>query len=123
MCSGEGSPPPEKRKEGVAMNDPNLVAEQVQRRTSAAGKLGGMMTTIRRCACVAALILLFLVLGVGGVSSETRAQESLTLEPGLFDHGLTLPTVGEPASANTLAGVDQELVDECDCYEGMLFTT
>jgi hypothetical protein len=105
------------------MNDPNLVAEQVQRRISAAGKRGGMMTTIRRCACVTALILLFLVLGVGGVSSETRAQESLTLEPGLFDHGLTLPTVGEPASANTLAGVDQELVDECDCYEGMLFTT
>ena len=104
------------------MNDPTPVAEQVQRRISAAGKRGGMMTTIRRCACATALILLFLVMGVGGVSSETRARESLTLEPGLFDHGLTLPTVGEPASANTLAGVDKEQVDECDCYEGMLFT-
>jgi hypothetical protein len=104
------------------MNDAPSVAEQVQRRISAAGKRGGMMTTIRRCACATALILLFLVMGVGGVSSETRARESLTLEPGLFDHGLTLPTVGESASANTLAGVDQEQVDECDCYEGVLFT-
>ena len=104
------------------MNEPTFVAEQVQRRIGAAGKRGGMLTTIRRCAYVTALILLFLVLGVGGVSSETSAQESLTLEPGLFDHALTLPTVGEPASANTLAGADQDLVDECDCYKGMLST-
>ena len=104
------------------MNDPTLITEQVNRRISAAGKRGGMMTTTRRCACVTALTLLFLVLGFGGVRSETRAQESLTLEPGIFDHGLTLPTVGEPASANTLAGVDQKLVDECDCYGGMVST-
>jgi len=82
-----------------------------------------MMTTARRCAYVTALILVFLIIGVGGVpSSETRAQESLTLEHGLFVHGFTLPTVGEPASANTLARSNQELVDECGCYEGVLFT-
>jgi hypothetical protein len=104
------------------MNDPTLVAKQVQRRISAAGKRGGMMTTTRRCACVTALSLLFLVLGFGGVRSETRAQDSLTMEHGVFDHGLTLPTVGEPASANTLAGVDQKLVDEHDYYWGMVST-
>jgi hypothetical protein len=59
------------------MNDPTSVAEQAQRRTDAAGKLRGMMTTTRRCACVTALILVFVVIGVGGMpSSETRVQVS-----------------------------------------------
>ncbi len=102
------------------MNNPTSVAEQAQRRTDAAGKRGGMMTTARRCAYVMALILMLLV---GGVPrNEARAQESLTLEPGLFVHGLTLPTMGKPASADTLAGADQELVDECSSYEGVLST-
>lgn len=90
------------------MNDPTSVAEQAQRRTDAAGKLRGMMTTTRRCACVTALILVFLVIGVGGMpSSETRVQESLTVEPGHFVHGLTLPTFVKSASADTLAGAEQ----------------
>jgi hypothetical protein len=105
------------------MNDPTSVAEQAQRRTDAAGKLRGMMTTTRRCACVTALILVFLVIGVSGMpSSETRVQESLTLEPGLFVHGLKLPTVGKSASADTLAGADQKLMDECGGFEGALST-
>jgi hypothetical protein len=105
------------------MNDPTSVAEQAKRRTDAAGKLRGMMTTTRRCACVTALILVFLVTGVGGMpSSETRVQESLTLEPGLFVHGLTLPTLSKSASADTLAGADQELMNECGAFECVLLT-
>jgi hypothetical protein len=88
------------------MNDPNSVAEQARRRPDAARKRGGMMTTARRCAYVTALILVFLVMGVGG---EARAQE--------------LPTVERATSADTLARADQELVDECGCYEGKFSTS
>jgi hypothetical protein len=93
------------------MNDPTSVAEQAQRRIDASEKRGEIMTTAKRCAYVTVLILVFLVIGVRGVpNSETKAQEPLTLELGLFE--FTLPTMGEPASANTLAGADQELVSE-----------
>jgi hypothetical protein len=106
------------------MNDPTSVAEQAQRQTDAAGKRGAMMTTARRCAYVTVLILVFLVFGVGGTpSSKIRAQEPLTMEHGPLVHGFTLPTVGEPASAGTLAGANQELVDECGCYEGKFSTS
>ena len=105
------------------MNDPTAILEQARQRIGAAEKWGGMATATRRFACVSTLTLLFLVIGVGGVpSSGLRAQESLSLEPGLFDHGLTLPTVGKSASADTLAEADQELVDGYGSYDGMLST-
>jgi hypothetical protein len=105
------------------MNKPTSVLGQARRRISPAGKRGEMVTIARRCVRALALILVFLVIGVGGMpSSETRAQGSLTLEPGLFVHGLTLPTVGKSASADTLAGADQKLMDECGGCEGVLWT-
>jgi hypothetical protein len=82
-----------------------------------------MVTTTRRCVCVLALVLLVLAVGVGSVASrEARVQESLPLLPLLFDYGLTVQTMGGPAWAETLAGVNQERMEACGCYEGV-FTT
>ena len=105
------------------MNDPTSTFGQSRRRGAVAAKRGIMANATRRCTRVLALVLLFLTIGIGGMpghESETRA--SLTLEPGFFDHGLALPTVGESASASTLASPNQELVDECGCYEVALST-
>ena len=88
------------------MNDPTSVAGQARGRADAAGKRGEMMTAARRCAYVTTLILVFLVMGVGG---EAGAQE--------------LPTVERATSADTLAGADEDLVDECGCYEGKFSTS
>jgi hypothetical protein len=105
------------------MNNPTSILEPAQRRIGAAGKWGAMVTTTRRCACVLALVLLFLAVGVGSVPSpEARAQESLPLVPILFDQGLTVQTMGDPAWADTLAGADQERMKACGCYEGVFST-
>ncbi len=81
------------------MNDPTSNLEQAQRRGGAVGKGGVLATTIRRCACVSALILLLLTIGAGSMPSrETGAQE------------FTLQTLSKPAWADTSA--DKELVDE-----------
>jgi hypothetical protein len=105
------------------MNDPTSTFGQSRRRGAVATKRGVMATATRRCTGVLALVLLFLTIGIGGMPGhESGKRASLTLEAGLFDHGLALPTLGEPASANTLAGANQELVDECGCYEGALST-
>jgi hypothetical protein len=115
--------PPEQRKKGEAMNDPTAILELDRQRIGAAERWGGMATTTRRFVCLTALILVFLVIGVGGVpGSESRARESLTLEPGLFDHGLTLLIVGKPASADTVADAEQVPEDECVCYEDKFST-
>ena len=90
------------------MNNPTSILEQAQRRIGAAGKWGAMVTTTRRCVCALALMLLFLAVGVGSaLSGEARTQESLPLVPNLFDYGLTLQTMGNPAWADTLTGADQ----------------
>jgi hypothetical protein len=105
------------------MNNPTSILEQTQRRIGAAGKWRAMVTTTRRCVCALALVLLFLAVGVGSAPSrEARTQESLPLVPVLFDYGLTLQTMGNPAWADTLAGADQERMEACGCYEGVLLT-
>ena len=83
------------------MNDPTSILERARRRSNTTGKEGVMATTTRRCACVLALVLLFLTVGVESTPGrETGAQ------------GFTLQTTSKPARADTLAGADPELVDE-----------
>jgi len=105
------------------MDDPTSILEHDQRRIGAAGKWGGMVTMTRRCLCVLALVLLFVVGGVGSVpNSYTRAQESLALDAILFDYAHVLRNMGNPARADTVADADQEPVAECGCYEGTFST-
>jgi hypothetical protein len=105
------------------LNTPTSILEQAQRRIGAAGKWGAMVTTTRRCVCVLALVLLFLAVGVSSVPShEARAQKSLPLLPILFDYGLTVQSMGDPAWADALAGADQERMKACGCYEGVFST-
>jgi hypothetical protein len=119
--SGEETFLHQKRKEGVAMNEPTSILEQAQPRTDAAGKRGVMTTTTRRGVCVLALVLLFMATGVGSVPNrETGAQKS-PLGPIPFDHGLTPQLMADPAWADTLANADQEGVDNNSCG-GLLST-
>jgi hypothetical protein len=109
MGPGEGSLLRQERKKGVAMNDPTSILGQVRRQGEGARKGGVAAATARRGACVLALILLFLT--VGGVPGrETGAQ------------GFALQATSKPARADTLAGANQDLVDDDAYYEGQLST-
>jgi hypothetical protein len=93
------------------MNDPTPILERARRRSNTTGKASVMATTTRRCACVLALVLLFLTVGVG----STPSRES-------GGRGFTLQTTSNPAWADTLADADSDRADECGYYEGALST-
>jgi hypothetical protein len=96
------------------MNEPIAILELAHRRIGAAGWRGAIVTTMRRCVCVLAMVLLFLATGVGSMpSSET---------PILYNHGLKLQALGNPARADTLAGSDQERRDKYDSNDGVFST-
>jgi hypothetical protein len=99
------------------MNNPTSVLGQARQRIGAAREgvataHGGMVTTARRCVCVLVLVLLFLTVGVGVPSRETTTHESTTLKHILLDHELMLYTAGSPAMADTLAGTDQQPIED-----------
>ena len=99
------------------MNNPTSVLGQARQRIGAAREgvatdHGGMVTTTRRCVCVLVLVLLFLTVGVGVPSRETTTYESTTLNHILFDHELMLYAAGSPAMADTLAGTDQQPIED-----------
>ena len=77
MRSGEDLFSTRDEREGVAMNDPTSILEQARRRGGAAGKGGVVATTIRRCACVSALILLLLTIGVGSMPSRETGSTGI----------------------------------------------
>ena len=105
------------------MNDLTLVLEQARRQGDVAGERGVKATAIRRCACVLALILLFLTVGVGRVPDhETTAQELSSLKLIPLDYGLTLETRIDTASADTLAAANQEKIEEPGSYAGAIST-
>lgn len=88
------------------MNEPTPILERARWRGNTTGKAGVIATT-RRCACVLALVLFFLTVGVGSAPSrETGGQ------------GFPLQAAGDPAWADTLADTDLERADECGYCEG-----
>ena len=93
------------------MNEPTSILERARWRSNTTGKAGLTATTTRRCACVLALVLLFLTVGVGSTPSrETGAQ------------WFTLQATGDPARADTLSDADLERGNEGGYYVGALST-
>ena len=83
------------------MNGPTSILGQVPKQGGGARKEGLAAATARRSAGVVALMLLFLTVGIGSVPDrDTGAGE------------FTLQATTKPAQADTLAGTDQDLVDE-----------
>jgi hypothetical protein len=93
------------------MNDQTSILERARRRSNTTGKAGVMASTTRRCACVLALGLLFLTVGVGSTPSRGTGGQAFTLQ-----------ATGDPAWADTLADADLERADESGYYEGALST-
>jgi hypothetical protein len=74
------------------MNDPTCIREQARQWGDAEEKRAFLAATARRCACVLALVILFLTTGVGSVPN-----------PGTGEQGLELRMASKPARAETLA--------------------
>jgi hypothetical protein len=99
------------------MDDPTPVLGRTQHRIGAARKERAMVTAMRRCACMLALVLLFLAAGVGGVPEYGIApEEAAPLKLFPLDYGWTLEAGVAPASADTLSDANQEP----GSYEGTL---
>ena len=82
-----------------------------------------MVTAMRRCACMLALVVLFLAVGVGGVPEYgTAPQEAAPLKLFPLDYEWTLEAGVAPATADTLSDADQEQIQESGSYEGALST-
>ncbi len=74
------------------MNDPTSILEQARRLGDAQKGRDIVATTTRRCACVLALVLLFLISGFGSMPNLGSGAQ-----------GLELRAASEPAQAETLA--------------------
>ena len=91
------------------MNDPTYILEKSRRWNDAKGRRNIVAATARRSACALTLVLFLLTTGFGGMP-----------ELGSGVRGLALQSANKPAQADTLAGTDQQQVDDGGNYGDLL---